>query len=89
MAEEKGAELVKDETVYVLTGADGTVDKIIVSDWIKNSVGSSSFSDKSELTNIENVKGDETYTMNGDNMRVWDAQGNDIYYQGNIEKSCP
>lgn len=25
----------KDETVYVLAGADGTVQKIIVSDWIK------------------------------------------------------
>ncbi len=87
--EEKEADIEKDETVYVLTGADGTVDKIIVSDWIKNSVGSNSFSDKSELTNIENVKGDESYTMNGDNMRVWDVQGNDIYYQGNIEKELP
>lgn len=89
MKEEETADLTKDETVYVLTGADGTVNKIIVSDWIKNSVNSNSFSDKSELTNIENVKGDETYTMNGDNMRVWDAQGNDIYYQGNIEKELP
>jgi X-X-X-leu-X-X-gly heptad repeats len=89
MAAENDADFVKDETVYVLTGADGSVDKIIVSDWIKNSVGSNSFSDKSELTNVENVKGDQTYTMNGDHMRVWDAQGNDIYYQGNIEKELP
>ena len=89
LATENEAELVKDETVYVLAGADGSVEKIIVSDWIKNSVGSNSFSDKSELTNIENIKGDESYTMNGDNMRVWDAQGNDIYYQGNIEKELP
>ena len=29
------AELFKDETVYVMAKADGTVDKIIVSDWIK------------------------------------------------------
>ncbi len=86
---ENDAALVKDETVYVLAGADGSVEKIIVSDWIKNAVGSSSITDKSELTNIENLKGDETYTMNGDTMRVWDAQGNDIYYQGNIEKDLP
>ena len=79
----------KDETVYVLAGADGSVQKIIVSDWIKNSLGNAAVNDKSELTNVENVKGDETYTMNGDNMRVWDAQGNDIYYQGNIEKELP
>lgn len=81
--------LTKDETVYVLAGADGKVEKIIVSDWIKNSLGSASVTDKSELTNIENVKGDETYTMGGDNTKVWDAAGNDIYYQGNIEKELP
>jgi len=86
---ENDAALVKDETVYVLAGADGSVEKIIVSDWIKNAVGSSSITDKSELTNVENLKGDETYTMNGDTMRIWDAQGNDIYYQGNIEKELP
>ena len=79
----------KDETVYVLAGADGTVQKIIVSDWLRNSLGNATVSDRSELTDVENVKGDETYTMNGDNMRVWDAQGNDIYYQGNIEKELP
>ncbi len=79
----------KDETVYVLAGADGSVQKIIVSDWIRNSLGNAAVSDKSELTDVEDVKGDETYTMNSDNMRVWDAQGNDIYYQGNIEKELP
>ncbi len=79
----------KDETVYVLAGADGTVQKVIVSDWIKNSLGSSEINDKSNLTDVENVKSDETYTMNSENMRVWDAQGNDIYYQGNIEKELP
>ena len=79
----------KDETVYVLAGADGSVQKIIVSDWLKNELGSASVTDKSGLSDIENVKGDESYTINGDNMTVWDAQGNDIYYQGNIEKELP
>lgn len=79
----------KDETVYVLTGADGSVKKIIVSDWLKNELGSASVADKSDLSDIENVKGDESYTINGDNMTVWDAQGNDIYYQGNIQKELP
>ena len=79
----------KDETVYVLAGADGSVQKIIVSDWLKNELGSASLTDKSGLSNIENVKGDESYSINGDNMTVWDAQGNDIYYQGNIQKELP
>ncbi len=82
-------DIVKDETVYVLANADGSVKKIIVSDWIKNTIGNDQISDKSDLTNIENVKGDESYTINGDNMHVWDTEGNDIYYQGNIEKELP
>lgn len=81
--------LVKDETVYVLASADGSVEKIIVSDWIKNSLGTKAVSDKSNLENIENLKGDETYTLNSDNMKVWDTDGNDIYYQGNISKELP
>ena len=81
--------ITKDETVYVLANSDGSVKKVIVSDWIKNSLNSQSISDSSELTDVENVKGDETYTLNGDNMRVWDAQGKDLYYQGNIEKDIP
>ena len=79
----------KDETVYVLVGADGSVKKIIVSDWIKNTLGSASLKDKTELSDVVNVKGDESYTVDGNNMKVWDAQGNDIYYQGNIEKELP
>lgn len=81
--------LSKDETVYVIAGADGSVQKIIVSDWIKNTLGSSTINDKSELTNVENVKGNESYTLGSDNTRIWDAQGGDIYYQGNIEKELP
>ncbi len=82
-------DIVKDETVYVLTSANGSVEKIIVSDWIKNALGTATLSDRSELTDVENVKGDETYTISSDNMRIWDARGNDIYYQGNIEKELP
>lgn len=88
-AAELQQKISKDETVYVLTGADGSVKKIIVSDWLKNELGSASVADKSDLSDIENVKGDESYTINGDNMAVWDAQGNDIYYQGNIQKELP
>lgn len=79
----------KDETVYVLAGADGSVQKIIVSDWIKNEMGSDAINDKSDLSNIENVKGNEDYSINSSDMKVWDAQGNDIYYQGDIEKELP
>lgn len=83
------ADYKKDETVYVFANADGSVEKIIVSDWIANAAGSSTVPDKSELENVENIKGDEGYTVDGNNMRVWDARGNDIYYRGEIKKELP
>lgn len=86
--EKEAQGVVKDETVYVLTGAQGQVEKIIVSDWLKNSMGSAAIPDRSELTEVETTKGDQTYTDQGD-MRVWDAQGEDIYYQGNLQKELP
>lgn len=86
---EAEAPLAKDETVYVLTGTDGAVKKIIVSDWLKNPAGSAALMDSSLLTDVENVKGSEGYTMDSGSSRVWDAQGNDIYCQGSIDKELP
>ncbi len=81
-------EVSKDETVYILSNADGSVRKIIVSDWMKNALNESSIKDYSELNDVTNVKGDEEFSKN-DNSLVWDADGNDIYYQGTIEKALP
>ncbi len=85
----KDTKTAKDETVYVIANADGSVKKIIVSDWIKNSLNEKNLKDKSELKDIKNVKGDESYVMDSDNMRVWSADGADIYYQGTISKELP
>lgn len=82
-------EATKEETVYVLASADGAVQKIIVSDWIKNGLNKDRIADYSELLDIENVRGEETYALNSDNMTIWDAQGNDIYYQGTAQKELP
>ena len=78
----------KEETVYVQADAEGAATDIIVSDWLKNEEGQSSVEDHSDLKDIKNVKGDETYRQDGDRM-VWDAQGNDIYYQGTTDKELP
>ncbi len=86
---DSGKDIEKDESVYVFANADGSVKKIIVSDWIKNAAGAASINDRTELKDIENVKGDESYTLGGENSCVWDAGGNDIYYQGNIDKELP
>lgn len=80
---------VKDETVYVIANADGSVSKIIVSDWIKNHEGSSTLTDKSNLKDVYNVKGDESFTLDGSNARVWSANGKDIYCQGTSDEALP
>ena len=83
-----GSSVTKDETVYVVTDADGTVNDTIVSDHLINDNDQDSIADKSNLTNIENVKGDEKFTRDGSNL-TWNAGGNDIYYQGKTKKSVP
>ncbi len=85
----KDGKFTKNETVYVIADAKGTPDKIIVSDWIKNSAGAQKIADKTNLKDIKNTKGDEKYTLNDDNMCVWDANGKDIYYQGTSKKDLP
>lgn len=77
-----GAEEGKEETVYVITGADGSVEKTIVSVWLKNPEEAAAIDDHADLTDIKNVKGDETYTDDGKGNLTWDAQGRDIYYEG-------
>ncbi len=79
----------KDETVYIITGADGTAEKVIVSDWLKNNGKYARISDVSALEDIENVKGDEEYLENGPEAGSWNADGNDIYYQGRSSKELP
>ena len=83
------AETGKEETVYVLADASGGVEKIIVSDWLKNKDGDSILQDASDLQNIENVKGYETFVPDGKNGLTWQADGADIYYQGSTEKQLP
>lgn len=78
----------KDETVYAFADADGSVNNIIVSEWLRNTDKKSEIKDKTNLSDIENVKGDEAFTQNGDEI-TWQANGNDIYYQGTTNKELP
>ena len=89
ISEPKAAAGSKEETVYVLTDAAGETQKIIVSDKLTNTEGADSLNDRSELQNIENVNGDETYQTGSDGQLVWNAQGRDICYQGTTDKELP
>ena len=64
------AEISKNETVYVLTNADGATRKIIVSDWLNNQSGLSSIQDITGLSDIENVKGNENWTIRDEALGV-------------------
>ena len=69
----------KVETVYVTADANGAVNDVIVSEWLRNATASSEIADTTELKNIVNVKGNETFKDNGDGSLTWDAEGSDIY----------
>lgn len=84
-----GTEPRKDEVVYVMADAQGNTQKIIVSDCLKNANGESTITDASSLTDIKNVKGNESYTVDADGNLVWNADGSDIYYQGTTDKELP
>ncbi len=79
----------KEETVYVLADADGSVNQVIVSNWLKNGAGSSELMDSSDLQDIRNVKGFETYERDQGGDLIWQADGSDIYYQGTTDKQVP
>ncbi len=83
-----GSGVDKEESVYVVADATGTATEVIVSDWLKNEAGAKTITDISDLKDIVNVKGDETYTADGNEI-VWDAEGADIYYQGTTDKALP
>lgn len=82
-------DVYKEETVYVNADATGNSDEVTVSDWLKNSGSvSGNLTDESILKEIKNVKGDETFTENGDQL-TWSTAGEDIYYQGTTDKELP
>ena len=83
-----GSSVDKEESVYIVADAAGGAKEVIVSDWLKNTSGAKTITDNTDLKDIVNVKGDETYTTKGDDI-VWDAEGSDIYYQGTTDKALP
>ena len=78
----------KDESVYLISDANGNVNKTIVVDHLKNKDKKDTLEDVSNLSDIENVKGKEKFTQSGDKL-TWQAGGKDIYYQGTATAEPP
>lgn len=81
-------DIKKDETVYVILDENGNPTEQIVSDWIKGSENLGQFTDKSTLSDVKNVKGDEEPTKNGDELS-WNIDSNELYYQGKSNNQLP
>lgn len=82
------AKLCKNETVFVMTSADGEARKTIVSDRITGSDAVDSVKDVSELKNLEVVKGDSAFSRKGDSL-TWTTGGSEISYRGTTDKETP
>ncbi|MCH4013722.1 MAG: hypothetical protein LKE64_05280 [Solobacterium sp.] len=79
----------KDETVYVFTGADGSMNHMVVSDTLHTAGKKGAVEDYSNLDNIENVSGDEKYSSDDNGNITWTSDGSDISYQGTTDKELP
>ena len=61
--------------MYVKLNPDGSTKNIIVSDWLKNLDQTASLEDASDLSDIKNVKGTESFVQDSDNSLVWSSSG--------------
>lgn len=78
----------KDETIYTKVDSNGKPYETIVNNHLKNSDSEKELQDLSDLLDIINVGGDESFSKDG-NKIVWKANGDDIYYQGKTDKELP
>lgn len=78
----------KEETVYSKLDNSGNEYQTIVSTKLQNDQNAELLNDISELMNIKNTNGDETFSQEG-NKLVWQANGKNIQYQGETKKELP
>ena len=80
--------VTKEETVYSKLNNSGTQYETIVNEHIKNDELLKTIDDISNLLDITNVGGNETFEQK-ENKIIWNADEKDIYYQGKTEKKLP
>ena len=80
--------ITKEETVYSKLNNSGTQYETIVNEHITNDELLKTIDDISNLLDITNVGGNETFEQK-ENKIIWNADEKDIYYQGKTEKKLP
>ena len=82
------AENTKHERVYAVMTADGTLKFLTDNIRLENADRLDEITDRTLLTDIQNVNGKESFTLDGETL-TWQAQGKDITYQGTSGKVLP
>lgn len=80
--------LAKDETVYAKIGSSGKVKSVLVTEHLINNEKLETINDVTSLTNIKNLNGNETFSIDGKSIN-WKTNKGDIYYQGSSDKELP
>lgn len=79
----------KTETVYVKSDASGNPKEITVQTKLKNTSTEDTIADYTNLSEIKNKEGDETFTQEEDGTLLWENHGEDITYEGTGTKELP
>lgn len=78
----------KTETVYSVLNSDGSISDTIVSSWLHDEDGINNIKETLNLTDVKNIKSNEKPSKDG-NTYTWNANGNDVYYEGTATKQLP
>lgn len=81
-------EVTKDENVFIILNADGSVKSQTVSNWVHSDAGLSGFADATTLQNITNLKGEWRLEQSGGSV-TFEGSGSDVYYQGTTDRTPP
>lgn len=87
-AETANEDVTKNEDVFVVLNADGSVNTTTVSDTLHSDSGFSNYDDKSNLTNAQNLKSTDALAKSSDGY-TWNTDAKDIYYQGSYSGNLP
>lgn len=80
--------LTKNETVYTILNADGSIKKTTINEHLINDEKLNTIYDYTDLNNIVNINGNEIYKLENKKL-TWQAYGNDIFYKGTYEDELP
>lgn len=84
----QGKDKDKYETTYVIMDNNNNINDVIVSSILTNNKNEKEIKDYSNLKNIENTSGEETFTNDKQNI-IWKSNGNKIEYKGKGNKNLP